>query len=158
MRSSPSLSSPADFGCVIIGGNGLHTPTEITDFVARLLRLGEVYHVTLDPSLDEIQRRVATRSGDHTPEWLADHVCEPRGRSVRARDFPSSDVSHPPNARRAPLTAGSQGGGGAVTLPLPRLVPSAITASVSEALSVVLSMRQVHSRYRARIHTKAEDG
>jgi hypothetical protein len=62
------------FACVIIGGNGLHTPAEINDLVAFLLRLGEVYHVTLDPSLAETQRRVAARGGDKTPEWLAAHV------------------------------------------------------------------------------------
>lgn len=62
------------FDCVVIGGNGLHTPSEINDLVELLLTAGDVYHVTLDPSPDEIQRRVAERGGDHTPEWLAVHV------------------------------------------------------------------------------------
>jgi AAA domain len=64
----------AGFGCVIIGGNGLHTPEEINGLVTLLLRLGEVYHVTLDPSLSEVQRRVAKRGGDQTPEWVAGHT------------------------------------------------------------------------------------
>src|ERR671916_1615120 len=34
----------AGFGCVIIGGNGLHTPEEINGLVTLLLSLGEVYH------------------------------------------------------------------------------------------------------------------
>ena len=34
---------------MIIGGNGLHTPEEINDLIALLLRVGDVYHVTLDP-------------------------------------------------------------------------------------------------------------
>ena len=62
------------FDCVIIGGNGLHTPEEINDLVVFLLRFGEVHHVTLDPSLAEIQRRVAARGGDKSPEWLSGHV------------------------------------------------------------------------------------
>jgi hypothetical protein len=64
----------AGFECVIVGGNGLHTPDEINDLVALLLQLGEVYHVTLDPSPPEIRRRVGNRGADHGPEWLADHV------------------------------------------------------------------------------------
>lgn len=59
----------AGFDCVIIGGNGLHTPEEVNDQLMRLLRLGEVYHVTLDPSLSEIQRRVANRGSDKTAGW-----------------------------------------------------------------------------------------
>lgn len=64
----------ADFECVVMGGNGLHTPREINDLVGLLLTAGDVYHVTLDPALEEIQRRVAERGGDQTPEWLKAHV------------------------------------------------------------------------------------
>lgn len=59
---------------VLIGGNALHTPAEINPLVERLLEMGDVFHVTLDPSLDEIVRRVRQRGGDKTPEWLAVHV------------------------------------------------------------------------------------
>jgi hypothetical protein len=59
---------------VLIGGNALHTPEEINPLVEHLLRLGDVFHVTLDPSLDEIVRRIDGRGGDKTAAWLAGHV------------------------------------------------------------------------------------
>jgi hypothetical protein len=62
------------FDTVVIGGNALHTLDELHGLVERLAVLGPVFHVTLDPSLDEIVRRVAGRGGDKTPEWLAVHV------------------------------------------------------------------------------------
>ena len=65
------------FDCVIIGGNSLHTRGEINDLIDLLLRLGDVYHVTLDSSLPETQRRVASRGGQ-SPEWLVDHVSRMR--------------------------------------------------------------------------------
>lgn len=59
---------------VVIGGNALHTPSEMEPLVARVLSLGALFHVTLDPSLSEIKRRVARRGGDKTDEWLETHV------------------------------------------------------------------------------------
>lgn len=59
---------------VVIGGNALHTPEEIVGLVAALLQLGDVFHVTLDPSVEIIQRRIARRGGDKTDEWLETHV------------------------------------------------------------------------------------
>jgi hypothetical protein len=45
-----------------------------------VLRVGDVYHVTLDPSLAETQRRVEARGGDRTPEWVSAHVTWMRAR------------------------------------------------------------------------------
>src|SRR4051812_4881363 len=43
------------FVCVIIGSIGFHTPEEgLNDMVTFLLSAGEVFHVTLDPSIEEI--------------------------------------------------------------------------------------------------------
>src|SRR5688572_6998909 len=49
------------FEVVVIGGNALHTPEELDVLLPSLLDLGEVFHVTLDPSLEEIQRRIRDR-------------------------------------------------------------------------------------------------
>jgi hypothetical protein len=45
-----------------------------------VLRVGDVYHVTLDPSLAETQRRVEARGGDKTREWVSAHVTWMRAR------------------------------------------------------------------------------
>jgi chloramphenicol 3-O-phosphotransferase len=62
------------FDTVVIGGNALHTPDEMGELVPSLASLGPVFHVTLDPALDEIVRRVANRGADKSPEWLRVHV------------------------------------------------------------------------------------
>lgn len=62
------------FEWVVIGGNALHTPDEIAALIVSLLAHGSVFHVTLDPSTEAIQRRVAQRGGDKTDEWLEAHV------------------------------------------------------------------------------------
>ena len=73
----------------MIGGNTLHTPDEINDLVERLLLAGGVFHVTLDPSLDEIMRRFAACGGDKSPGWLVRHVAWMHERNAdRARDTP----------------------------------------------------------------------
>ena len=108
------------FECVIIGGNGLHTPEEINDLVARLLRLGEVFHVTLDPSLAEIQRRVASRGGDQTPEWLADHVEWMRDR-YREWTWRIDNTALTTAETLALIAEGTRHGRGRVTAPLPPL-------------------------------------
>lgn len=110
----------AGFGCVIIGGNGLHSPENINDLVTLLLGLGEVYHVTLDPSLSEIQRRVANRGNDQTPEWLAGHV-----EWMRARHRPWScridNTSLTPEAVLVEIAERTGRGEGRLTGPLPAL-------------------------------------
>lgn len=62
------------FATMLILGNALHTGEELDVFLPALLERGDVFHVTLDPSIEEIVRRVAARGGDKTPEWLATHV------------------------------------------------------------------------------------
>ncbi|HZU74590.1 MAG TPA: hypothetical protein VE990_17670 [Acidimicrobiales bacterium] len=59
---------------VMVVGNALHTPSELDLLLVDLLEAGEVFHVTLDPSLAEIIRRVRLRGDDKTEEWLASHV------------------------------------------------------------------------------------
>jgi hypothetical protein len=44
------------------------------DMVAFLLSADEVYPMILDPSIEEIQRRVATRGSDFSPDSLAEDV------------------------------------------------------------------------------------
>jgi hypothetical protein len=108
------------FACVIIGGNGLHTPAEINDLVAFLLRLGEVYHVTLDPSLAETQRRVAARGGDKTPEWLAAHVEWMRAR-YRPWTCRIDNTLLDPEAALAEIAQRVSCGEGRLTGPVPAL-------------------------------------
>lgn len=63
------------FECVVIGSNAPHTPGQgRNELIALLLSVGDVYHVTLDPSLAEIQRRVSQRRGGPSSEWVAEHV------------------------------------------------------------------------------------
>ena len=65
----------AAFDTVLIAGNALHTRGGMFDELVETLRSrGDVFHFTLDPSLEEIMRRVAERGGDKTPEWLTTHV------------------------------------------------------------------------------------
>lgn len=64
----------AGFDTVIIAGNALHTPKELDVLLVEILERADVFHVTLDPSLDTITARVAARGGDKTPEWLRTHV------------------------------------------------------------------------------------
>jgi hypothetical protein len=110
----------AGFECVVIGGNGLHTPAELNDLVALLLELGEVYHVTLDPSLTEIQRRVASRGGDKTSEWLADHVEWMRAR-YREWTCRIDNTSLSPEATLVEIAQRTAHGEGRVTAQLPAL-------------------------------------
>ena len=70
----------AGFSTMLVVGNALHGPEDLDLFLPALLSRGAVYHVTIDPSLDEIVRRVAARGADKTPEWLATHVAWMRER------------------------------------------------------------------------------
>ena len=108
------------FECVIIGGNGLHTPEEINDLIALLLRVGDVYHVTLDPSLPEIQRRVASRGGDQTPEWLEEHVSWMRAR-YREWTCRIDNTAAGPEATLAQIAERVRRGEGRIAGPLPDL-------------------------------------
>jgi hypothetical protein len=73
----------AGFETVLIGGNALHTRDGSFDALIESLRArGNVYHFTLDPSLDEIIRRVEARGGDKTREWLGEHVAWMRDRDA----------------------------------------------------------------------------
>jgi hypothetical protein len=65
-----------DFGLdtVLVVGNALHTPEDLDLVLPPLLERGAVFHVTLDPSLTEIVRRVRQRGDEKTDEWLAAHV------------------------------------------------------------------------------------
>ncbi|MEX1009266.1 MAG: AAA family ATPase [Acidimicrobiia bacterium] len=110
----------AGFQCVIIGGNGLHTPDEINDLIALLLDVGDVFHVTLDPALTEIQSRVANRGGDQTPEWLADHVQWMRAR-YRSWTCCIDNTELSPEATIAQVAERTAGGEGKVIARLPAL-------------------------------------
>jgi hypothetical protein len=65
----------AGFDTVLIGGNALHTRGGRFDELVDSLRASaDVYHYTLDPSLEAIVQRVERRGGDKTAEWLGTHV------------------------------------------------------------------------------------
>lgn len=64
----------AGFETMLVLGNALHSPDGLDLFLPALLERGDVFHITLDPSLDEIVRRVAARGDDRTFEWLDTHV------------------------------------------------------------------------------------
>jgi hypothetical protein len=107
------------FECVVIGGNGLHTPAEgLNDLITFLLGVGDVFHVTLDPSLDEIRRRVAQRGGDASAASLAEHVAWMR---ARYRDWTCrvDNTSLRPEEALAEIARRVGAGEGRVTGPLP---------------------------------------
>lgn len=65
----------AGFETVLIAGNALHTRGGAFDGLVGAIRSrADVYHFTLDPSLDEIIRRVQLRGADKTSDWLETHV------------------------------------------------------------------------------------
>jgi hypothetical protein len=109
------------FQSVVIVGNGLHTPEEgLNDLVSFLLTVSDVHHVTLDPSLEEIQRRVAERGSDHTAEWLEEHV---EWMSARYRDWSCriDTTTLSPQATLAELAKRIGRGEGRITALLPAL-------------------------------------
>ena len=107
------------FETVIIGGNGFHTPAEgLNDMIGFLLTVGDVHHVTLDPSLEEIQWRVAQRGSEMSPESLAEHVAWIRARQ-RSWTCRVDNTSLTPEATVAQIAACIDRGGGTVTGPLP---------------------------------------
>lgn len=107
------------FETVIIGGNGFHTPAEgLNDMIGFLLTVGDVFHVTLDPTLEEVQRRVAQRGSDMTPESLAEHVASMRARQ-RSWTCRIDNTSLTPQATVAEIAARVERGDGSLTGPLP---------------------------------------
>jgi hypothetical protein len=109
----------AGFQCVIIGSNGFHTPAEgLNDMVAFLLSAGEVFHVTLDPSIEEIQRRVATRGSDFSPDSLAEHVEWMRAR-YREWTCRIDNTSMSPETTLAAIAERTGRGEGRIMGPLP---------------------------------------
>ena len=107
------------FQTVIIGSNGFHTPAEgLNDMIGFLLSVGDVHHVTLDPTLEEVQRRVVQRGGRMPPESLSDHVAWMRTRQ-RGWTCRIDNTSLTPEATVAEIAARVERGEGRVTGPLP---------------------------------------
>lgn len=107
------------FETVIIGSNGFHTPAEgLNDMIRLLLTVGDVYHVTLDPSLEEIQRRVAERGSRMTSEFVADEFGRMRARH-RSWTCLVDNTSLTPEAVVAEIAARVNRGEGQVSGPLP---------------------------------------
>jgi hypothetical protein len=107
------------FETVIIGSNGFHTPAAgLNDMIGFLLTVGDVYHVTLDPSVEEVQRRVAARASGMTPEFVAGEVAKMR---ARHRDWTCriDNTSLTPEAAVAEIAARVNRGEGKVTALLP---------------------------------------
>lgn len=106
---------------MVIGGNGFHTPEAgLNDMITFLVSVGEVYHVTLDPSLAAIQRRVASRGSDLSPDSLAEHVEWMRAR-YREWTCRIDNTSMSPEAILAEIAKRIGRGEGRVTGPLPVL-------------------------------------
>ena len=109
----------AGFETVIIGSNGFHTPEEgLNDMIGFLLTAAEVFHVTLDASVEETQRRVAARGSAINPDALADHI-----KSMRDRQRPWTcridNTQMTPEHTLAEIAARIRQGEGRVTGPLP---------------------------------------
>jgi hypothetical protein len=105
----------AGFDTVIVGSNGFHTPEDgLNDMIGFLLRIGDVYHVTLDPTIEETQRRVASRDSDISPDAVAEHVAWMR---ARQRDWTCriDNTSMTPEATLAEIAARIERGEGRVT-------------------------------------------
>ena len=108
------------FDTVVIGSNGFHTPAEgLNDMIGFLLSVGDVYHVTLDPSVEEAQRRVAQRGSDMSPESVVEHVVWMR---ARHRDWTCrvDNTSLTPEATVAEIAVRVERGEGRITGPLPQ--------------------------------------
>lgn len=109
----------AGFDTVMIGSNGFHTPEEgLNDMVSFLLTVGDVYHVTLDPSLEEIRRRVAARETGMPDDALSEHVAWMRARQ-RRWTCRIDNTSLSPEATLAEIATRTRRGDGRITGPLP---------------------------------------
>ena len=107
---------------MIIGGNGWHTPDQgLNDLIVRLLEVSDVYHVTLDPPLSEIQRRVDERVGnDFSDPLLADHVRWMRDR-YRGWTCRVDNTNLSPEATVSQIATRVARGEGRIISPLPPL-------------------------------------
>jgi hypothetical protein len=83
-----------------------------------LLTAGDVYHVTLDPSLDEIRRRITARGSVIADQALSDHV-----EWMRARQRPWTcrvdNTQLSPEETLAEIAKRIRAGEGRITGPLP---------------------------------------
>jgi hypothetical protein len=82
------------------------------------LTVGDVHHVTLDPSVHEIQRRGAECGSIMTPESLAEHVAWMRARQ-REWTCRVDNTSLTPEEAVAEIAARVERGQGRLTGPLP---------------------------------------
>jgi hypothetical protein len=109
----------AGFETVIIGSNGFHTPEEgLNDMIGFLLTAGEVFHVTLDPSVEETQRRVAARGSAISHDALADHIQWMRDRQ-RPWTCRIDNTNMTPEYTLGEMAARIRQGEGRITGPLP---------------------------------------
>lgn len=112
-----------DFDTVIMGSNGFHTPEQgLNDMIEFLLTAGDVHHVTLDPSLEEIRRRVTARGSVISDASLADHVDWMRARQ-RPWTCRIDNTGLSPEATLAEIALRVRRGEGRITGTLP-LEPS----------------------------------
>ncbi|WP_369370671.1 hypothetical protein AB1046_18030 [Promicromonospora sp. Populi] len=63
----------ADYENVLIAGNAIHDAIDLNPVIPGLLRLGRVFHLTLDPSEDAVLRRTAD-DPDRSPTHLRDDL------------------------------------------------------------------------------------
>lgn len=107
------------FETLIIGSNGLHTPAEgLNDMIGFLSTVGEVHHVTLGASIEEIQPRVVERGRDMTAAAVAEHVESMRPRQ-RAWTCRVDNTSLTAEETIAEIAARVRRGEGRLTGPLP---------------------------------------
>jgi hypothetical protein len=71
------------FNLVVIGGNSVYQKDRLNEVLDGLLPVSQVYHITLDPSLEVIQARIRARAHPSddlkTPDWIESHVRYMRG-------------------------------------------------------------------------------
>jgi hypothetical protein len=85
----------AGYENVLIAGNAIHDAVDLNPILPTLLRLGRVFHITLEPSEQAVLRRTATTRTDHRPTSSPNSTTpEPSAR----RGPPSS-----PNSNLTPL-------------------------------------------------------
>ena len=59
----------ADYENVLIAGNSIHDAVDLNPVIPHFLRLGRVFHITLDPSAEAVLRRTAD-DPDRSPAHL----------------------------------------------------------------------------------------
>ena len=68
------------FRLVVVAGNSVWGADAVDVLTDALGSRAAVHHITLDPSVETIQARVAVRGDDKSPDWLAAHVAWMRAR------------------------------------------------------------------------------